>query len=119
MAVVLRDVVATLLLVAVVVNGLQVAEEFIICAHQLSLCNTEFVSAFDFCHNSLDSFSILTGLRNDVNGQCVTRLGEQISAVVHSCLNKWAVGLLCHFAETLVQSRSGQCGEIVLHQEIL
>ena len=96
-------IVIVLLLLAVVVEGLVVAEEVFAGTEQFTAGDAVLREAIHFFHDGRHGFGIATGLGRDVEREGIFGLREEVVVITQSGHEEGAILLLTHFAQTTVE----------------
>ena len=101
---VFRNVVAVLLLVAVVVGRFSGRIDFLFGALDFRASQSELRGAFQFLHCRLHSLHVLSWFRQYDERKCPHRFAHDVVAVFNHCCCKRTVGLLREFSQTCVDN---------------
>ena len=106
MAHVLRDIEAVVLLVAVVVNLLDLAHKLIAGTEQFRFGHAVLAYAHEFLHHYIERLGVFAGFGKNVYRKRIFGLADNIIAMVATGGGEGAVGLLRQFVKTGVDDRA-------------
>ena len=109
-------IVTALLLLAVVVERLVVAEEVFAGTEQLAAGDAVLREAIHFFHDGRHGFGIAAGLGRDVEREGIFGLREEVVVITQSGHEEGAILLLTHFAEAAVEGLRHDRGHVAVEQ---